>query len=297
MEPSIFSSDIYPNPNKLYTIVPIFAQDKAIDINKGDTKEGTKVHIWKRHNGSNQTFKLVLNDNLDCSIEPLHCKNRTLDVRFSEVKNHTNIQLWGKNGTKAQYFRLVKAGDDCFTFLSSLNYNYAIDVEGKNSKDGTKLILYQRNNTDAQKFKLIGKNVLTSSIEYALKYSVESNPKYKIYNPNGANFCSQCLFAGGENANEVWKPNSDAFINETILREYFFQEKGIEWKENAKIEEAKPGDIIYTKKENNEFCFPVFFIMKLKNGFVYCGNNEHMENKGIMNIKIFPGLLKTSSLF
>ena len=174
----------------------------------------------------------------------------------------------GKNNTNAQYFRLIKAGEDCYTFLSSLNYNFAIDVEGKNSKNGTKIILYQRNNTDAQKFKLIGKNVLTSAIEYALKYSIEPNPKYKIYNPNGANFCSQCLFAGGENINEIWNKDYDSFIKDALLIEYFCQ-KGIELKENANIEEANPCDIIFTKKENNEFCFPVFFLKKLKNGFVY----------------------------
>ena len=81
------------------------------------------------------------------------------------------------------------------------------------------------------------------------------------------------------------------------MRNYFI-EKGIEWKENAKIEEANPGDIIYTKIEKNEFSFPVFFISNLKKGFVYCGNNSNIENnKGILNMKIVPGLLKTSKLF
>ena len=102
VEPSVFSLVIYPNPNKIYTIIPIFTQNKAIDINRGDSKEGTKVQIWESHNGLNQQFKLNINKDFDCSIEPLHCKNRTLDVKYSQVKNGNDIQLWGKNDTKAQ---------------------------------------------------------------------------------------------------------------------------------------------------------------------------------------------------
>ena len=296
VEPSVFASDVYPNPNKIYTIIPIFAQNKAIDIAGKDSKEGTKVHIWERHNGLNQQFKLNVNNDFNCTIEPLHCKNRTLDVKYSQVKNGNDIHLWGKNNTKAQYFRLVKAGEDCYTFLSSLDYNYAIDVKGKKSENGTNLILYKRNHTDAQKFKLIGKNVLLSAIEYALKYSVENDMKFKTFNPNGTNFCSRCLLAGGVNPDPIWNKNSDAFINDELLINYF-QGIGIGFKENIKFDEANPGDIIFTKRENNEFSFPVFFIQKLKKGFVYCGNNPNMANKGILNMQIVLGLLQTSSLF
>ena len=291
IEPSVFSLNSYPNPNKIYTIVPIFAQDMAIDINRGDTKPNTKVQLWKKHNGPNQKFKFILNNELNCSIESLHCSNRALDVKSAQVKNGNDIFLWEKNGTKAQYFRLVKNNDESYTFLSSLNYNYVIDVKGRNSNNGADIILYERNHTEAQKFKLIGKNILNNALEYALKYSVKPNPKYKIFKSNGANFWSQCLYAGGEDTNDLWNKNSDVFTNGELMRNYFI-EKGIEWKENAKIEEANPGDIIYTKIEKNEFSFPVFFISNLKKGFVYCGNNSNIENnKGILNMKIVPGFL------
>ena len=134
IEPSVFSLSSYLNPNKVYNIVPIFAQGMAIDINRIDTKPGTKVQIWKRNNGLNQQFKLVINNELNCSIEPLHFSNRAIDVKSAQEKNCNDIFLWDKNNTKAQYFRLVKNKDDSYTFLNSLNYNYAIDVKGRNPK-------------------------------------------------------------------------------------------------------------------------------------------------------------------
>ncbi len=296
-EPSIFSQSIYPNPNKVYSIIPIFAQHMGIDIDKGDSKEGTKVQIWKRHNGKNQKFKLILNNEFDCTIEPLHCKNRALDVKGGQVKSGNNIQLWKKNGTKAQSFRIIKNNDNSYTFLSSLDYNYAIDVYGKKSNNGSDIVLHKRNNTDAQKFILCGENVLNNALEYALQYAEEPDIRFKDLESNGANFCSQCLFAGGEDENNIWNRNSDIFINGDLLKDYYIG-KGIDWLENAKIEEASPGDIVYTKFEKEEFCCPVFFISNLKRGFVFCGNNPNFEiNKGILNMKIVPGILKTSQLF
>ena len=65
VEPSAFSLDVYPNPNKIYSIIPIFAQNKAIDV-RADSKEGTKIQILERHNGRNQQFKLNITNDFYC---------------------------------------------------------------------------------------------------------------------------------------------------------------------------------------------------------------------------------------
>ena len=45
VEPSVFSLDVYPNPNKIYSIKQIFAQNKAIDVKGDDSKEGSKKNF------------------------------------------------------------------------------------------------------------------------------------------------------------------------------------------------------------------------------------------------------------
>lgn len=294
-DPSIFALAFHPNPNKKYVIEPLCAPKMVLDIDEGKTKDGTNIFIYQRHNNLNQLFKFRVNNNLDCFIESCHWKNKVVDVQYSEVKNGTNIHLWGKNYTKAQYFRIIKVDKDCYSFLSSLNYNYCIDISGSGTKNKTNVQLYKRNYTKAQKFKLYGINDLSSALEYALKYSVEPNPEYIFVDNNGANFCSQCLYAGGVDANEIWNKNSETFKDDTLLR-YYFNEQGIAWKENANLKEIQSGDIVYTKKEKDLFTQPVFVIKKLKKGFIYCGNNLSNESKGILKMTIVPGVLKTSSL-
>ena len=294
-EPSVFSFEFGPNPNKKYTIVPDYAQDMAIDINGSETKNGAKVTLWSRNNGKNQKFKIILNKDKDAMFEAQHCKNMVLDLCHSKVQNSTPIHLYTRNDTPAQYFRVVKAGDDCYSFLSSYNHSFCIDVNRGEKKNEAKIQLYERNNTDAQKFKLIGENDLSSALAYALKYSDVPNGEYEFFASNSANFCSQCLYAGGVDIVAEWNKHSNNFTNETKLREYF-QKKGVEWKEMANLLEVNSGDIIYNKNDSNEFCNPMFVIKRLKDGVIYCSNSLE-KNRGILNIDFAPGLLRTSSLF
>lgn len=294
-EPSVFSFDICPNPNKIYTIVPVYIQNMAIDINRCETNNGTKVQIWNRSNQNNQKFKIILNQDKDAMFEAQHCKNMVLDLCHSKLENATPIHLYTRNNTGAQYFHVVKAGDDCYSFLSSYDHSFCIDVNHSGKKNGTQIQIYKRNYTDAQKFKLIGENSLTSALTYALKYSNEPNPEYEFLPSNATNFCSQCLYAGGVDADAEWNKHSESFTNDTKLRGYF-QKKGVEWKEFAELSEVNSGDIIYNINNSNEFYNPIFVIKRLKDGVIYCSNSLEM-NKGILKIDVASGLLKTSSLF
>lgn len=296
-EPSVFSLDIHPNPNKIYEIEPLCSPNKVITVDDAKSKEGTNIFIYEKKDSLNQKFKINLIDNYNCNLEACHAKDKVLDVAYSKVKNETNIHLWTKNNTNAQSFRIIKAGDDCYSFLSSLNDNYCIDISGSGTKDKTNVQLYERNNTNAQKFKLIGKNELKSAIEYALKYADEPNMAYNYYeDKNGANFCSQCLYAGGEDPNDDWNKKTDAFKNDESLRAYFMQ-KGIPWSENTNIKEINSGDIVFTKSDKNSFSAPIFVIKRLKEGLIYCGNNPNVKNSGIIKLLIAPGVLHTRKLF
>ena len=107
-EPSIFISAFHINPNKKYAIEPLCAPKMVLDIEECETKDGTNIFIYQRHNNLNQLFKFNVNQNLDCYIESCLWKNKVVDVNRSEVKNGTNIQLWSKNNTKAQLFHIIK---------------------------------------------------------------------------------------------------------------------------------------------------------------------------------------------
>ena len=296
-QPSIFALSFHLNPNKKYVIEPLCAPKMALDVEESKTQDGANLFIFQRNNGLNQLFKFYVNKDLDCLIEACHWKNKVIDVNHSEVKNGTNIQLWQRNDTKAQLFRIIKGGEDSYTFLSSLDYTCCMDISGSGTKNKTNVQLYKRNSTKAQKFKLYGINDLSSALEYALKYADVPNFNYTFEDKNGANFCSQCLYAGGIEDNEIWNKNTETFKGETLLRVYFNTKEGIAWNENVNLKEINPGDIVYTKKENNVFTGPVFVIKILKKGIIYCGNNFDIDSKGILELKIYPGVLKTSSLF
>ena len=294
-EVSVFSLDFPPNINAVYEICPVYAQKKALDCYGFGKSDGTNIAIFDRSGRKNQQFKFNLDKDLNVSIEPLHAPGKVLDVKDGIAKDRQNLQLWSKNNTKAQSFKMVRTSDGCYRFISCINSKYAIDVYGKASNNNANVIIYTKNNTDAQKFVLFPKYQLPSTLSYALKYAEQNNPNFNVLVPNSANFCSQCLWAGGLNQDDLWNINSYAFTDETLLREYFIS-KNVPWKENVPLREVDSGDIIYNKSELGGFCTPLIVVQKLKKGLIYCGNTQG-ENKGILTMSIIPGVLKTSTLF
>ena len=106
-------------------------------------------------------------------------------------------------------------------FISKLNESFCIDVSNGGSDNETNIWLYTKNDTNAQKFRLI--NSLDAAIIYAKKYYNERNIKYNFYEGhNCANFCSQCLVAGGVPITDEWKNGEPAFINIQKLIKYTY---------------------------------------------------------------------------
>jgi 5-hydroxyisourate hydrolase-like protein (transthyretin family) len=294
-EVSVFSLEYPPNLNATYEIAPSYVPQRTLDCLHCGTKDGTILIIWDRNGGKNQEFKFHLDKDLNVSIEPMHAPGKVLDVKGGKPKNTANIQLSTKNDSKSQKFKMVRTSDNCYIFFSCYDLNYAIDVLHSGTKNETKVVVFTKNYTKAQKFVLFQKKHLPLTLAYALKYAEEENPNFKTCDPNCANFCSQCLLAGGQNEDDVWNRNSYAFINETMFREYFIQ-KNVKWKENVPINEVESGDIIYSKNDDGGFCTPLIVVKTLKRGIIYCGNTQG-KNKGMLNVSVIPGVLKTNCLF
>ena len=277
-----------------FIIEPKCSPGMVLDVSGANNGNGTNIQLWKLGEGIHQYFKFVETGDY-YFIEPCHCNEKVIDVRFSEVKNGTNIHLWEKNDTDAQKFKKIDVGGGYFTFKSKLNENYCIDTQHSGKDNGTNIWLYENNGTDAQKYKLI--NSLEGAINYALKYSTHRNSKYKFYNNNNcANFCSQCLIAGGVKDDNIWKSESFAFINTIKLKDYFSKNRNVEFKENPGINDINNGDIIYCGNNTGKFGHVMFVVGKKGNNIVqFCGNTNDRCRADISIMKI-TGVLKTCKL-
>lgn len=279
-----------------FLIEPKCSPGKVLDVDGENTQNGANIHIWEFGQGIHQYFKITDAGDSYVFIESCKCENFVIDVRNSEVRNGTNINIWEKNYTDAQKFKKIDVGDGYYTFKSKLNENYCIDTRESRNENGTNIWLYECNETDAQKFKLI--ESLDASIKYAIKYSQNNmrSPRYQDYkNNNCANFCSQCLIAGGVKDDDIWKNNSVAFINTIKLKDYFSSKRGVSFKENPNINDINQGDIIYCKNNTGRLGHVMFVIDKNDNLVKFCGNTNDRCGAYI-NINSVTAVLKTSSL-
>ena len=283
-----------PNSKYIYKIQPLYSKNLVFEVEKGKIKDGTNIQLGESKDEKYQYFKILPRDDNCCRFEPMHCRTSVIDVKHSKMKNHNNIQLYTQNSTNAQYFNIIKVGEDCYSFLSSIDQNFCIDCSNSGTKPKTNIQLYNRNYTDAQKFRLISRRDISLSVEYAKKYALEKNKDFKGYSPNDANFCSQCLVAGGVEESSSWNQNKESFRTYNGLKDYFCN-KGIEWNEYFNDINIEQGDILFLKfSEQN---IKVAFVVSIKDKqILICSNDPNMKEETIDKHFIWC-ILKTSSLF
>lgn len=290
-------SSIYINPNKLYKIETKLAPGMVIEIEKGNRKEGAQLVLAKSSDASHQFFKFKqIEDNY--IIETFQNTGNVIDVLHSKMVNENKIQMHSFNNTNAQKFKIINMGDGYISILSSINADYCLDVTHSGTNPGTKIWLYKRNNSSAQQFKLIGKNYLSQSIKYAEKFSLERNPEFETKEDNSTNFCSQCLVAGGVEQDTIWKKGEEAFYECEKFKQYFIGKKNIEWKENPKINEINPGDIIFPKDNviMDKLAKTMFVMRTSINNVIFCSNDKDCLEENC-ELNFIKGVLKTSWLF
>ena len=295
MERQLNKKAFIPNKKYVYKIVPIYAQNLAIEIKDGKTNDGTNIELGESKDVAYQYFKIILDENNKYIFEPAHCSESVIDIRGMKMKNKTNIHLYHKNGTDAQYFHIEKSNNDAFLILAAKDENYALDVHSKGNKTGANIQLFKKNNSESQQFLLLGRKNIFAAFDYALKYSTERNPEYKNCKINCANFCSQCLLAGGIEPDIIWNKDSESFIDPMKLQKYFFN-KGVEWIEYPNIRDYNPGDIAYMINKEKKFDHPIFIIKIINEQIIFCGNSMDIK-EGSLNYTSFGAVLQTSSLF
>ena len=292
---SEMDSTFIPNPKYIYKIIPIYAQNLAFEIKNGKKEDGTNIELGELKEVPYQYFKLIQNNNSKFTIESIYCKDKVIEVKNNKMTISSNIQLSHKTNIDKQLFHIVKEGENSYSILSSLDEHFCLDIQSRGNKKGANVQLFKRNYSSAQLFKLIGKRNIYQSIEYALKYSIEKNPDYKICEPNSANFCSQCLFEGGVESDIIWNKDSDTFIDPTLLKQYFC-DRGIDWIKSPSLRDINPGDIVYKKFYEDKFDEPAFVIRKNNEEIIYCGNSIDVK-EGYLKYNLIKAVLKTSFLY
>ena len=126
--------------------------NKNLDIMGCGNNNCVPIILFDAHGGSNQKFKMVLNN--DNSVSFINGRF-AIDVKWGIVENCTQIQIYDRNGTNAQKFFIKHEWGEWFSLHSALNQNYCIDINGGCPDNCTKVQLYQNNGSNAQKFTFI----------------------------------------------------------------------------------------------------------------------------------------------
>lgn len=167
---------------------------KVIDVNGGNTGNGTKIQLWDFNRTSAQAFRFEKRGRYYAIV---HVKSgKVLDVdggNSGKVKNGTRVILWSYHGGKNQLWKIRKSGSE-YSFQSALG-NYYLDVNGGRTSNGTQIQIYQGNGTRAQRFK-IQDDVTYTYKKYRLKFNTldEWNKAMKASQQNAVGITGRYIY-------------------------------------------------------------------------------------------------------
>lgn len=130
--------------NTEYVIRSAVNPNYVIDLNNGNSANGTNITLWEYNGGDNQKWVLMSRDN---SVMRLHNKSNlsvVLDLNEGRAQNGENIQGWHVNGSKAQDFRVGTVGN-YYEIVSDVNHNYVVDANNGNMSNGTNITIWVSN--------------------------------------------------------------------------------------------------------------------------------------------------------
>ena len=137
--------------NGEYRIVTAVDLNKAIDIDCGQSANGTNIQIYSNLNEPNQTFDIEYIDNGLYTIIS-HSNGKSLDVNGDTYLPGTNVVLSQfHNGYNQQW--IIKSESDGYYHIVAHSNGLALDVAGGNNENKTNVQVYSMNDTPAQKWK------------------------------------------------------------------------------------------------------------------------------------------------
>ena len=134
--------------NGYYLIAYAGNTNYVLDVSGASLKDGANIHLYKRHDGTNQKFLFTYQNNGYYSIRS-YCSGQAVNRNLSSG----NVLQWPWHGGESEQWALESAGDGYF-YIRSRSGNY-LDNTGREIKDGNNIHTYKRNQSIAQKWKLI----------------------------------------------------------------------------------------------------------------------------------------------
>lgn len=95
------------NNLRWYSILPNHDTSMSLDVNGGNSTDGTNIQLWGDDQNNSKLFAFVRNNDGSYKIVSKLNSTSVLDIQGGNVAQGTNIQLWQDNGSDAQKWVLL----------------------------------------------------------------------------------------------------------------------------------------------------------------------------------------------
>ena len=174
-----------------YYITNVFSK-KSLDLENGNTTDGTNIHQWTKTGGSQQEWRIIADKDGYCRIVSLADESKCISVSESSSANGVNIELQAYSGADNQLWKLKKDGTSYGIVSKCSGDTSGLDVYDWSEENGGNINQWNYWGGDCQLWEIEPVHPMVNS------------GKYTVRNLNSGLFISESSGNAVQSSEMVW---------------------------------------------------------------------------------------------
>ena len=234
----------------IYTIIPVAATSKALDVSGGSLSDGANVQIYTINATDAQTFQLTYREDGTAQIAS-RLTGKCVDVEGDSAQSGTNIQMYTDNDTRAQSWDITEKSTVTIGGTSYKTYELAVhglslcmDVYGGGSSAGTNVWAYTRNNTNAQRWAFVPIAPFKSGGIYEIRSMLDTGKCADVASASKANGANVQLYVCNHTNAQKWTftQESDGWSIRNIASGKYMDVDGASFADGTNVQSYQDND-------------------------------------------------------
>lgn len=233
-----------------YTIIPVAATSKVLDVSGGSLSDGANVQIYTANATDAQAFQLTYRSDGTAQIAS-RLTGKCVDVYADLAQSGTNVQMYTDNDTRAQSWDITEKSTVTISGTSYKTYELAMhgtslcmDVYGGGSSAGTNVWVYTRNNTNAQRWAFVPIAPFKSGGIYEIRSMLDTGKCADVASASKANGANVQLYVCNHTNAQKWTftQESDGWSIRNIASGKYMDVVGASFADGTNVQSYQDND-------------------------------------------------------
>ena len=227
-----------------YSLVPVSATTKALDVSEGSLKDGANVQVWPSNASDAQSFQLSYREDGTAQIAS-RLTGKCVDVANGELSSGSNVQMYTDNDTRAQQWAITEKSTVTIGGTSYTTYELAIEDTNLCLAAGNpNVTIATRANANAQRWAFVPVEPFRSGGIYEIRSMLDYSKCADVASASKANGANVQLYVCNHTNAQKWTftQESDGWSVRNIASGKYMDVSGATFEDGTNVQSYQDND-------------------------------------------------------